>query len=278
MADGTGVTWPNGARCAVMLTFDFDAETLWLSRDPANAKRPGTLSQGVYGGRRAVPELLAILREEGLPATFFVPGWTAERWTDRVEAILADGHEVGHHGYLHEWVDPDRPDLEREALEKGLTALEKTVGVRPIGYRSPAGESSAGMIALLQEYGFLYDSSYMTDVVPYRHVLAEGAPGPVELPWHWSTDDAPYALFAVTTPRPMFTNEHIFSIWRDEFDVIRQWGGLFNLVMHPQFTGRPARTVLLRRMIAHIRAHDDVWFATGEQVARAFAAQERASS
>jgi len=78
------VTWPNGARCAVMLTFDFDAETLWLSRDPANARRPGTLSQGAYGARRGVPKILELLREEGLRATFFVPGWTAEKHTAKV--------------------------------------------------------------------------------------------------------------------------------------------------------------------------------------------------
>ena len=36
--------WMDGARCAVMLTFDFDAETLWTSRDPTNWDRPGALS------------------------------------------------------------------------------------------------------------------------------------------------------------------------------------------------------------------------------------------
>ena len=129
MADG--VTWPGGAQCAVMLTFDFDAETLWLSRDPSNWKKPGTLSQGVYGAKVGVPKILELLEEVGIRATFFVPGWTAEKHTGRVEAILAAGHEVGHHGYLHEWPDPDDPEGEVTALDRGLEALEKTVGVRP---------------------------------------------------------------------------------------------------------------------------------------------------
>lgn len=50
------VKWPNGARVAVMLTFDFDAETLWTSRDPDNAHRPGVLSQGRYGATVGVPK------------------------------------------------------------------------------------------------------------------------------------------------------------------------------------------------------------------------------
>jgi peptidoglycan/xylan/chitin deacetylase (PgdA/CDA1 family) len=90
-----------------MLTFDFDAETLWISRDPENARRPGVLSQGAYGGKVGIPKILELLREEELRGTFFVPGWTAEKYLDRMEAIVKGGHEVGHHGYLHEWIDPD---------------------------------------------------------------------------------------------------------------------------------------------------------------------------
>lgn len=265
--------WPNNARCAVMLTADFDAESLWLSRDPANVKRPGVLSQGIYGGVRGVPEILKVFRSYNLPATFYIPGWTAEKYADRVEAILADGHEIGHHGYLHEWTDPDKPDEERATFEKGLEALDRVAGIRPTGYRSPAGETSPNLISLLKEYDFLYDSSLMTDVFPYRHVMPDGTPGPIELPWHWSNDDAPFMMFAVQTPRPLFTNDHIFQVWRDEFDAIYEWGGLYNLVMHPQFSGRPSRTMLLRRMIEHILSKPDVWIARGREVAAGWAAE-----
>lgn len=268
--------WPNNAKCAVMLTFDFDAETLWLSRDPANARKPGVLSKGVYGAQRGVPEILKVLREYKLPSTFFVPGWTAEKYPDRIHAILEDGHEIGHHSYLHEWIDPDKPLEERESFERALEALDKVAGIRPVGYRSPAGETSPTLMDLLNEHGLIYDSSLMTDVVPYRHSLSDGTPGPVELPWHWSTDDAPFMMFAVQAPRPMFTNDHIFQVWRDEFDAIYEWGGLFNLVMHPQFTGRPSRTLLLRRMIEHILSKPDVWITTGQEVAEAWIKHESA--
>ncbi|MGH6717995.1 MAG: polysaccharide deacetylase family protein, partial [Alphaproteobacteria bacterium] len=160
------VNWPGGARCAVMLSFDFDAETLWIGRDPANLRRPGTLSQGTYGARVGVPKILELLAEEDLKATFFVPGWTAETHLDRVEAIVRAGHEIGHHGYLHKWPDPDNPAEEVEELEQGLAALKRTVGVVPRGYRSPAGETSDNLVRLLVENGFLYDSSMMADVNP----------------------------------------------------------------------------------------------------------------
>src|SRR5690606_18974110 len=158
--------------------------------------------------------------------------------TQRVEAIVRDGHEIGHHGYWHRWVDPDFPEQEVEEMEAGLHALKTQLGVVPAGYRSPAGETSSNLIRLLSEKGFLYDSSQ----------------GPVELPWHWSLDDAPFMLFSIMSPRPIFTNEHVLSIWKAEFEAIREMGGLINLVMHPQAIGRPSRMTMLRHFIEFTRS------------------------
>jgi peptidoglycan-N-acetylglucosamine deacetylase len=262
--------WPSSAQCAVMFTFDCDAETLWISRDPSNWKRPGTLSQGTYGAKVGLPRILELLRDYGLKATFFVPGWTAEKYVDRIQAVLRDGHEVGHHGYLHEWIDPEFPEQEREALEKGLTALRTALGVRPVGYRSPAGETSQNLVALLAEYGFLYDSSLQDDINPYQLKTVGGFPGPIELPWHWSLDDAPYMLFSLKNPRPIMTNSHVLEIWREEFQAIYRLGGLFNLVCHPQVIGRPSRLELLRQFIDFTMKFPKVWYATGQEVANAW--------
>ncbi|MFZ4788491.1 MAG: polysaccharide deacetylase [Rhizobiales bacterium] len=266
------VKWPHGARVAVMLTFDFDAETLWTSRDPENARRLGVLSQGRYGATVGVPKILDTLEEADIKGTFFVPGWTAENHTSRVEMILKGGHEVGHHSYSHRWAGDSVEDTVEE-MEKGLEALKRTVGVIPKGYRSPAGEVNEMLFKLLQKHNFLYDSSLMDHINPYRHTLPDGTKGPIELPWHWSLDDAAFALFSIKNPRPIFTNEHILKVFQDEFREIYRWGGLFDLVMHPQVIGRPSRIALLREMIAFIKTFPDVWFATGEEIATAWSAE-----
>jgi peptidoglycan/xylan/chitin deacetylase (PgdA/CDA1 family) len=272
----TQVTWPNGAQCAVLLTFDFDAETMWIGRDPTNINRPGTLSQGTYGANVGVPSILQVLRDMGrLPATFFVPGWTAEQHTGRVEAILKDGHEVGHHSYSHKWVEPTDPAGELEEMEKGLEALRRTVGVTPVGYRSPAGETSNNLIKLLVERNFLYDTSMMDTINPYFHPHGNNTRALVELPWHWSLDDAVYMIFSIKAPRTIQTNQHILTIWQDEFRAIYQAGGLFDLVMHPQATGRPSRLQLLRDMIAFIQGFPKVWFCTCRDAAQAFVKQAK---
>ncbi|MBO9352658.1 polysaccharide deacetylase family protein [Bordetella petrii] len=269
MKHDMSVKWPNGARCAVMLTFDFDAETLWTSRDPANAKRPGILSQGAYGANVGVPKICELLHEEDVKASFYVPGWTAEHHTDKVELILKGGHEVGHHSYSHRWSDGDT-DAEIEEMEKGLEALKRTVGVVPKGYRSPAGEVSPMLFELLKKHGFLYDTSLMDDINPYRHTMPDGSKGVIELPWHWSLDDAPYALFSIKNPRTICSNAHMADIFKAEFREIYRWGGLYDLVMHPQVTGRPGRIALLREMIQYIKTFPGVWFATGAEVAQAW--------
>ncbi|MSP87588.1 MAG: polysaccharide deacetylase [Alphaproteobacteria bacterium] len=272
----TPVIWPNGAQCAVLLTFDFDAETLWLGRDPSNINRPGTLSQGAYGAKVAVPSILPILREMGgLPATFFVPGWTAEHHTSRVEAILKDGHEVAHHSYSHKWIEPTDPAGELEEMEKGLESLKRTVGVVPVGYRSPAGETSNNLIKLLVERNFLYDSSMMDTINPYFHAHGANKRALVELPWHWSLDDAVYMVFSIKAPRAIQTNAHVLTIWQDEFRAIYRAGGLFDLVMHPQAIGRPSRLQLLRDMIAFIQGFPNVWFCTCRDAAQAFINQAK---
>jgi peptidoglycan/xylan/chitin deacetylase (PgdA/CDA1 family) len=267
------IAWPGGAKVAVMLTFDFDAETLWTSRDAANWTKPGTMSQGTYGARVGVPKILELLKDVDVKGTFFVPGWTAEHHTDRCVAILEHGHEIGHHGFLHEYPDADDPKGLIESIDKGLDSLRKVLGCTPLGYRSPAGETSAALFKALHERGLEYDSSMLDDVFPYRHLLADGTPSLIELPWHWSLDDAVYMIFSIARPRPIFTNAHIMSIWQEEFQEIYRWGGLFDLAMHPQAIGRPSRLALLRQFIEWMQRFPGVWFTTGTEIARHFKAQ-----
>jgi peptidoglycan/xylan/chitin deacetylase (PgdA/CDA1 family) len=274
-ADSVPVRWPNGAQCAVALTFDFDSESLWRAKDPKSAELLATLSLGGYGAKVGVPKILELLKSEGLKATFFTPGWTVDNHTDRVEAILRDGHELAHHGYMHHWPDPDRPEQIIEELERGLEAMKRHFGVRPKGFRPPGSESCHFLLEALVERGFVYNSCFKDDVHPYRHRLRDGRPGPVELPEHPTLDDWNFGATHLRTPRPLFTREHVLSIWKDEFQEIYDWGGVFVLVMHPQVTGRPMRLATLRELIAFTRRFPKVWYATAGEVAEAFIAQER---
>ena len=258
--------WPHGARCAVFPGFDVDAESVWLGMDRRNAERLVTMSYGGYEARVGIPKILELLARHEVRATFFVTGWTVEAHPGSCEAILAAGHEIAHHGYLH--LRPEPGDLATmvEEVDRGLDALQRVLGVTPVGYRAPSGESFTELLQLLRDRGIRYSSSWRDDIRPYRHLLPDG-PGPIEIPVNYSFDDWNYGITHRLSPRSLFGREEVLAIWRDEFDVTREWGGVVTMVMHPQVTGRPMRTRILDDFLRYVRAHDDVWWATGREIA-----------
>ena len=104
------IPWPNGARCACVVSFDMDADSLIHIARPDDAHdRLYPISMGRYGPNVAIPRILETYRRLGIQQSFFLPGWCVETYPKAVEAILEGGHEIGHHGYLHE--DPiEAPD------------------------------------------------------------------------------------------------------------------------------------------------------------------------
>jgi peptidoglycan/xylan/chitin deacetylase (PgdA/CDA1 family) len=249
-------------RVDVAFTFDFDAEEVWIGVDPANANRPGVLSQGTYGAKVAVPLILELLDRHGLTATFFTPGRVAERHPGRVREILAAGHEMGLHGYTHRSPAKLSRDEEEAELVKAKAILTE-LGASPVGYRSPAWEFSEHTVALLAEHGLRYSSNFMDDIRPYRH-----PGGLVELPVQWLLDDAPHFWFSNTDwTRKIATTADVEAIWREEFEGIKRLGGTFVLTMHPQIIGRPSRLALLDRFAGWVRAQDGVRIATCADIA-----------
>jgi peptidoglycan/xylan/chitin deacetylase (PgdA/CDA1 family) len=250
-------------RCAAAFTFDFDAEEAWIADDPANAGRPGVLSQGTYGAKVAVPLILDLLREHGITATFFVPGRVAERHPERVEQIVAAGHELAHHGYTHTSPTTLGRDEEEKELTKGLEVL-RSFGADITGYRSPAWDFSANTEELLQRHGFVYSSNFMDDLRPYRR---DGS-ALVEIPIQWILDDAAHFWFdGATWMKKISTPSEVREIWEAEFRGYRELGGAFVLTMHPQVIGRPSRLELLDGFLGSVRRHEDVWIATCREIA-----------
>ena len=252
------MNWPNNAKIAVMLTFDFDAELMWNSypRTPAYAQR------GQYAGNVGVPRILDLLKKHDIPGTFFWPGINAERYPELIKRVYAAGHEIGHHGYLHEKVSEVGPEEEREVMEKGMAAIEKVIGTRPVGYRSPAAEFTDASLSIFKEHGLIYDSSLMgNDFTPYPLCLYEEKSDIVELPFSWELDDAPYCQFLWRPYRGgLAAPSRMLEIWRAEFDWAYKQGGVFVLTMHPQIIGRAHRIMLLDTFIEHIKSHSNVWF------------------
>jgi len=264
--DLTPRSWPGGARVAVGLSFDFDNETVTL-RDGRDSV--SQLSQGEYGARAGLPRVLLLLERHKIPASFFVPAVSAMLHEPGMQAIVKAGHEVGLHGWIHERNSQLDEATERELMKKALATLERITGKRPAGMRTPSWDYSPFTIRLAKELGLVYDSSLMADDRPYE-VVAEGKPtGVVQLPVEWILDDAPYfSMDRFSTIRPTMNQDEVFAIWKAEFDVAHEEGGLFILTMHPHISGHRARAAMLDRLVTHMKSKPGVWFATHEQIAR----------
>ena len=265
------VTWPHGHRAAASFTFDVDAESAVLSASPGSETRAGIMSHQSYGPLVGVPRILSILQRHAVTATFFVPGFTAERYPRVIRDIVEAGHEVAHHGYLHEPLAGVDAETEAGYLDRGLETLERVAGVRPVGYRAPMWEPTWSTPRLLAERGFLYDSSLMDADVPYELTVSgvRGVGSVVEIPIQWALDDWEQYCFlpGVSGEGLIESPTKAEEIWTLELDALRDVGGCFVLTNHPFLTGRPSRAAVLDRLISRALEHGDVWVANMRQIA-----------
>jgi peptidoglycan/xylan/chitin deacetylase (PgdA/CDA1 family) len=259
-------SWPDGARCAVALSFDSDHDTNEL-RDGGGSI--GRLSWGQYGTRVGVPRILALLAKEQVPATFFVPAVAAKLYPDEQRRVVAEGHEIGLHGWIHELNSALPEAVERDLHLRSAEALEQITGRRPSGMRTPSWDFSPATLKIQREMGLIYDSSLMADDDPYELLEAGEPTGIVELPVEWIRDDAPYFnMNRFQALRPYTPPPAVLDIFIREFDRAHAEGGLFLLTMHPHVITYRSRFFIVEELIRHAKAKGGVWFATHEQVAR----------
>ena len=256
-------TWPNGARVAVLLSFDVDNDTIAIARNETPSL--GAMSQGEYGARVGLRRVVNLVDEHAIPASFFIPAVSLVIAPQMVDVIQASGrHEFGVHGWIHELNTELDADTERELVTRAVAYLEQATGARPVGYRAPSWNFSPNTLDIIRGLGFLYDSSLMADDRPYELTVHGEPTGMIELPVEWILDDAPLMNprgNSYTAPRDLL------QVYIDEFDKAYEEGTMFLLTTHPHIIGHRSRIVILEELIAHMQAKGDVWFATHQQVA-----------
>lgn len=270
----------------VALTINFDAFSPWIgSFGITNVSAMSRGEFAVEGTRR----LLELLEHHGIRSTFFVPGHDALSFPDVVKAIVDGGHEIAHHGFVHERIGDLDPAQELSILERGIEILSEATGREPVGYRSPSWQHSVHTLGLLKARGFLYDSSLMaSDFVPYwpRSGDEFSVNGPyrfgqqvpvVEIPVSWTLDDFLHFEYLRGVSQSMKSAADVFDIWREEFEYFstEPTAGCFTLTLHSQVIGRGPRIAMLERLILEVERSAGLRFATLEEVARAWKAVTR---
>jgi peptidoglycan/xylan/chitin deacetylase (PgdA/CDA1 family) len=259
----------------VALSFDLDGESPWIHRDAGLAERPLHMSMGAYGPKTGAPRILKVLDRYGIKAGWFIPGWIVERYPDLCREIVQRGHEVGHHGYLHEKPFFMKGGVEEEEalLLKSMDIFKQILDVTPLGSRAPSADPSQHTMTLLKKHGFVYHSNLMDTDLPYCHKTVHGEL--VELPTAWCNNDFPFFGFSAVPPvgNGIWSQEDVFEIWKEEFEgaVRRRW--LLQPHGTPAVIGRPSRMRMVSRLIELILGKGDVWVARPIEVAQHYLSQ-----
>lgn len=260
--DLTPKAWPNGAKVAVLLSFDVDNETVaWWEGEPSISD----LSRGEYGSRVALKRVVNLLLAEEVPASFFIPALSlhlAPQMAGEIKRLPR--HEFAVHGWIHERNTEVPAEKEREMIVNAHQMLIDLTGETPVGYRAPSWNFSSVTPQIIQDMNYIYESSMMSDDRPYELVVKGQPTGIVELPVEWILDDAPLldprgARYA--SPRDWL------QVQKDEFDVAYEEGTMFLLTMHPHYIGHRSRIVVLKELIDYMQTKDHVWFATHKEAA-----------
>lgn len=269
--DRNGISWPKGARCAVLFTIHVDGESLY---NRGETPIPRSESYGTYGPSVAVDRLLGLMEEEQIPCTFFVPGQIGARYPDMVRRIDAMGHEIGFHGYDHEKaMYTDRPGEQwRQVIERSQETFFQLTGKPLKGYCATSSDFDESAFAVWEEMGFQYSSSMRGDDRPYR-VRCEGKElDLIEIPARWELDDYPAFAYSFSPALPkgmdrISSYRGVLSNWKHEFDGYYREGLCMVFMLHPQIIGVPGRFCMLRELIRYMKERDGVWFAKGCDIA-----------
>lgn len=269
------INWPGGAKCAVMLSFDVDGDTIWKNgaRDiEGGSEFLRANSVGHYGPNCAVRRILDILESRNIPGTFFVPAKVMEDYTELFQEIHSRGFEIGHHGYHHERYVDLTEEEQRCIIEKSQRIFRETIGIEAKGYRTPSGDWARETARILNEMGFSYSSSMRGDDRPYRTVIDGQVTDFIEMAPKWDLDDFVQFGYNLYPAEPSGQDriagiEQVYENFRQEFDGYYREGLCFVIQCHPQIIGSPARLRMYERLVDYIRSKGDVWFASGSEIA-----------
>jgi peptidoglycan/xylan/chitin deacetylase (PgdA/CDA1 family) len=278
----------------VLLSVDFDAVAGWLGTGQHPSNNLADYSSGFFSAYVGVPRLLRLFAKHGIAnrTTWFVPMHSAESFPNEFSAIKQSGAEIGLHGYCHEGAPQLTSTQEREVLEHCISLYQELLGKRPLGYRAPLYQLRESTIELLEQYGFLYDSSLSHhDSKPYylprlppieapRYTDAASAkdwmkplPAPdpptskslVEIPANWYAEDmTPLQFFPNTANSQGYVDVRVIeNMWRDKFEWIRSEmeeegvGGkhdiVFPLVLHPDTSGMAHVVGMVERVVKWLK-------------------------
>jgi peptidoglycan/xylan/chitin deacetylase (PgdA/CDA1 family) len=249
LPEETPSVWgPDSRRAGVSVTFDNLGEAADLERGQWPENEP--LGRH-FSVKRALPRVLDTLEKLALRATFFVEGINAELYPEALLEISNSGHELGYHGWRHEFWPNLNPSNEARLLERGVRKMDE-LGVRPRGFRPPGGRLTPSSPELLESLGFTHCSPAGVGIGFLGNLVV--------LPFEWRLIDAYFYLprFGGLRETDTGSSESLPLVrFRETLSsalqgVVRD-GGHLTLVFHPFLEEQEDRFEIMREALEAVR-------------------------
>jgi len=245
------LTMPPKRKIQILLSIDFDAVSGFLGTGAAPTNNMADFSSGFFAGQVGVPRLLKLFKKHGISSdvTWFIPGHSMETFPNETKKIVDSGAEIACHGYAHEGGAQMSEEQEKEVIVKCVDLATALTGKKPRGWRAPLYQIREHTVKVLEEQGFLYDTSLTHhDSQPYflpqapaiqpidfsPHLSASSwmkplpTPSPptsktlVELPCNWYMEDMTPMQFLPAAPNShgYVTASSIMEMWKSRFEFL----------------------------------------------------------
>ncbi len=258
--------WPHGKRIAVMITVLLET---WSDGKAApysiqtTSLKPNTvdysgISWGQYGGNEGLWRVMRILDRFSAPGTICPNAESAKLYPDALRQAIKSGHEIAAHGrFQDELMIYQEPEQERELIRQSLHMLEEVTGRKTRGWCSPVLAWSAHTYDFLVQEKLVWHGEAKDISLPRKIAVKNG-----------SLIAIPVSDFAdnrVLRSSPL----DYYDVYRETFDYLYEHEpmALLPLAVHCHWGGRPLMAAMLQKILAHISARPDVWFATGSDIA-----------
>ena len=281
--------WPGQARIAVQFVLNYEegGENSVLHGDAGSEQFLSEIIGAVaydsrhlsmesiyeYGSRAGVWRILNEFKRRDLPMTIFGIGMALERHPELTRAFVEYGHEIASHGWR--WIHYQNMDeqTEREHMRLATERITQLIGSQPLGWYTGRDSPNTRRL-LLEQGGYLYDSDYYGDDLPFwTNVITTDGKDHSHLivPYTLDANDMRFA-----TPQGFNTGEQFYQYLKDSFDVLYAEGDpdgmnqpkMLSIGMHCRLLGRPGRFRALQRILDYIQSHSNVWICRRVDIAK----------
>jgi allantoinase len=272
--DRPKLTWPNGARLAVWIVpnIEFFPLSIGIPGSPYDSSVPPAptvraWAQRDYGNRVGIWRMMEVLQKRGIRACANLNSDICDHHPQIVKAAVELGWEIlGHNETNSRWLNQMEPDEERRSIARALAKIAALSGKRPVGWLGSGLAETWHTLDYLIEEGCLYIADWVNDDQPY--LMDVGGKRLVSIPYSYEINDSPFLHTRNGTI------EQFVAAIKRQFDTLyaegAQSGRVMAICLHPYLIGVPHRIQGLAEALDYIAAHDGVWFATGEEIARAW--------